>query len=235
MRELMKNHIHINHSGSISQSGSGNMAANTGRGNVTINNFSFDIFGCWRSKRVSVSSWNGLITIKRGSDTFTYHGNNAQIKGNRWFIDGVEVKISDSDELKNNVVELGDVVYEKLVRLTNNYLDKKDLSPAKQALFQHLKAVLEGTGQLSKYQRICAFKEALQIADKNLVALHRTDTWKRYLYNAFSLLTLLPAFIRAVNSYSQHGTLQFWKPTSQKTIECCTNEIENWSKANNAS
>lgn len=111
-------------------------------------------------------------------------------------------------------------IYEKLIKLTNRYLDKSNGDPLKRLMIEQLKSHLEIHEKSTKYQCILAFKNALKTIDNHLVKHHRTVAWERYLYNVFSLLTVIPGLIRAYNSFSQYGTLQFWKPTSQQSIEC---------------
>jgi hypothetical protein len=45
-------------------------------------------------------------------------------------------------------------------------------------------------------------------------------------YSVASIATVIPAIIRALYSYNKYGTGKFWKPKSQKIIECAQRELK---------
>jgi hypothetical protein len=131
-------------------------------------------------------------------------------------------------EVAKKLTEITEETFSNLVRLTENYLKKKDMDPAKREIFLKLKSILEGRSENnSKQDVILKFKGTLQAADNAMLCAHRTSTWIRYLTTVFSILTAIPAICRAYTSYSKYNTFQFWKSDGRKAVECA---VENYSK-----
>ncbi|MFC3908389.1 hypothetical protein ACFORL_04775 [Legionella dresdenensis] len=195
----------------------GNIYIEASRGTTVSTGSTISFFNYTWSSGHSISSRNGYITIGKNNKTYTFLGNNVKIHGDRWFVDNREVTPLDSEEIKRYIPTL----HSRLLALTSQYLSKKDITLNKRHLFQTLKNTLDNSGGGTFYQRIVAFKDALESADQQLISQHRTDTWLRYFYNAISLLTIIPALVRAKNSYTQYGTLQFWKPDSLQVAGSC--------------
>lgn len=122
-------------------------------------------------------------------------------------------------------------VYKKLVKLTDHYLEKKDLDPHKKSRFEELQAALKSPAHVSTVEKIKNYNgvlEKIENAEKHkpLMNQHRTNIWTRYLYNALSILTLLPMVIRASLSQYHYGSLVFWKPESKKAIESARETLD---------
>lgn len=132
---------------------------------------------------------------------------------------------------ENNMAMLK--IYDDLIALTNHYvithknMNHDAIASEKCRIFKSLRYTLIMTpGPISK--RLTVFKKELEKADQAPVnRTHRTDTWKRYLYNALSCLTLIPALGRAISSYSKYHTIQFWKPESQKILAYASQKTKN--------
>lgn len=143
----------------------------------------------------------------------------------------LKIKSNSSQTLIDNDNDNVINVHNNLTTLTNHYLtahrsDSRDeIEVKKYQIFKKLNDSLRCTPG-TKYERLEAFKKELEKADKDPINRHRTDAWKRYLYNAFSFLTLIPAFARTISSYSKYHTFKFWKPESQKFLEYATQEIK---------
>lgn len=135
------------------------------------------------------------------TEPMTYGYDNKQEKG-------------DADE------ETIDRVYKKILGMTQKYhadsrKNRENELSNKDKLFNKLEAVLTNSNQ-TKYQRLQGFATMLKNEDKNILNQHRTAAWIRYVADALSFLTLLPAVARAAHSYAQYGTVQFWKPASER-------------------
>ncbi len=133
------------------------------------------------------------------------------------------------EEVKAKLAETVEITHAKLKELTNGYLNKNEVHPSKRPIFETLKQALENPDEQSKHKRLTAFKNIVNAQNREMLFSHRTEAWKRYSYNVFSVLTIIPALVRAKDSYSKYGTLQFWKPEAQKAMECA---VENISKLN---
>jgi len=137
-----------------------------------------------------------------------------------------ETKI-ELEKIKNEFQEAIDTSYSNLQTLTIFYLNEnEDRYPSKKYYFHCLNDILEEYPTKSKHECIIEFKEKLNTFDREMLFAHRTDAWKRYLYNCISILSIVPAIVRMGISYSNYGTLQFWKPKGQQAAEYA---IENFS------
>lgn len=112
-------------------------------------------------------------------------------------------------------------VYKQILLMTCDYLTdscSENLgykSNDKEKIFNQLNNILINPNE-TKYQRLQNFAKILKHEDRNMLDQHRTPDWIRYVRNALSFLTILPAIAMAIHSYYQYGTAQFWKPTSEK-------------------
>lgn len=131
------------------------------------------------------------------------------------------------EEVKVKLAETIEITYDKLINLTNCYLNKSDIDTSKRESLENLKAILEKHPQQSKHESIIEFKNKLNTINREMLFAHRTDAWKRYVYNVFSVVTIIPAIVRMCDSFSKYSTLQFWKPESERAYECA---VENISK-----
>lgn len=169
------------------------------------------------------------ITFNNTGHTFTFFRQNSRgniaVCNNGVFIDGIEVTPQDSEEYKISLNTIAEV-YDKLVQVVNEYLSKSGTDRFKHHLFTSLLSTLENPPEKSKYDRIMAFKNAINTADQCLIKKHRNSKWILFLYNIFSVLTLIPAVIRAGISYQKFGTFQFWKPESEKVIGFAKSQID---------
>lgn len=137
-----------------------------------------------------------------------------QIKDQKAYNKEISVFVSEQQQISK--------VYNKLLSITEEYLKKSKINLSKKPIFQTLKETLEdkGENQTSMASKIQNFTQKLSQYDNNesLITQHSTETWKRYVLNVMSILTVLPAFALACRSYAQYGTVQFWKPDSEKAF-----------------
>lgn len=87
------------------------------------------------------------------------------------------------EEVRKKVTERIEITYAGLIDLTNSYLNKSDMDSSKRDIFETLKKTLENPEEESKHERVLAFEDKLDTINKTMLFTHRTDTWKRYLYN----------------------------------------------------
>lgn len=156
-----------------------------------------------------------ISTIKTDSSTFNQPRTNFPI--NTANVAGLEDTINH--------------VYTELLRITARYTERNS-NPAKRKIFTHFYSILLSAGketteitQEKKVQAILNFKNLLDAKNKD-ITLHRTPSWLRYIYDAFSILTLLPICSRALYSRSTYGTWAFWKPTSEKALLNIRNDVD---------
>lgn len=119
--------------------------------------------------------------------------------------------------------------HNKLVTLTREYANACDPLSEKYPFSRQLSNILNRADNTpaAKYQSMIEFNTTMQ--RENIIAIintHRTAAWARYVYNAISILTVIPALVRTYNSYAKYNTLQFWQPESKKAYECAANEMK---------
>jgi hypothetical protein len=118
------------------------------------------------------------------------------------------------------------IAYTNLLQLMNCYLNKDDINVFKSLQFEILRYILtHKPDKQSTYECVLTYQKKLNEMDKNLLFAHRTSDWELFFYNAFSILTIIPAIIRMSSSYYNYGTCQFWKSESQMAIECAEKTI----------
>lgn len=123
-------------------------------------------------------------------------------------------------EVNSQLAQTIETTFIGLLDLTDTYLAKNDIDASKSDIFAHLRSILGNPSETkSKHERIILFKNTLSNLDKNMLCAHRTAAWQRYVYNAFSFCTIIPAIVRAIDSYVKYGTASFWKSDSQKAVE----------------
>ncbi len=154
-------------------------------------------------------------------------------------------------ELTSEEKEALQRVYRKLEGLVTEYVDEAKRDPKQRVeksdlVFAPLKeAILDNNlnTPFSHYSpdplvRIQRFEKKLNELltskdklEKNLIKGHKNGTItilgeKLDAYSVASMITIIPAIVRAVYSYNKYGTGKFWKPKSQKIIECAERGLE---------
>lgn len=125
-------------------------------------------------------------------------------------------------------VETVKKTHSKISKITAQYIKNhrapgNEMLDHKKKVFKKLADALSNLNE-TKYKRLENFVKILQDEDKNILNQHRTASWKRYISNVLSFLTILPAIYRALHSYYKYSTAQFWKPESEKVKELAINE-----------
>jgi hypothetical protein len=83
------------------------------------------------------------------------------------------------------------------------------------------KIFLNALGNESKLYLIVKFKDALETVNYAVLSSHDKSAFRRFVENALSFIALLiPAIVRAHDSHKRFGTRRFWRPQSQRAIEC---------------
>jgi len=123
--------------------------------------------------------------------------------------------------------------YKRLLGFTNEYLQEScfnatgnpTLLAVKRTLFTEVQGLLQTsiTGILTLQEKHTALQRVTtylsELATHQDFTSHRTDWRIRYLYNALSIITVLPAVARICSSRYYYGSFQFWKPNSLKVFE----------------
>lgn len=124
---------------------------------------------------------------------------------------------------KSNV----DSVYYNLLSITRNYLSKSGLTNDERASFQRLQDALNYGYKATKHDAVSSFVEALS---HERYRLNDQNSWQRFLYDVISILTVVPALIRSLVSYSNYGSFQFWLPDSQQALNGMESSLSSYIK-----
>jgi len=185
-------------------------------------------------------SFKGRELVFKGRELVVEGGPN--LLHEKWVVDGRQVTFGDSIETENEIARLEkanqtkvETTYNRLLEITKNYLihekESSGLNPnamqsKKREEFEKLYQALVGTEDkpTPSLCRINAFYATLLEIDDNTIKKHQTKDWKRYMYNALSILVLF--IFRAYKSNDKYGSLSFWKPDSEKAVIGMKSEVE---------